>query len=121
MPTELYTNDATTTVTAGGNTTPAAGTSESWTVSSAAGFPAAVTGKTQFHIWDTNTSLAYELILVTNVSGTTLTVTRGAEGTTPVAHGSNFTVQQVVPASQLQAFPQGLGPIYALDLNRAMP
>ena len=39
-----------------------------------------------------------ELIAVTNVSGTTWTVTRGAESTTPVAHSAGFTIYQVVSA-----------------------
>ena len=33
-------------------------------------------------------------------------VTRGAEGTSPVTHATNFTVQQVVTAGGLQNFKQ---------------
>jgi hypothetical protein len=47
-------------------------------------------------------------MLVSNVSGTTATVTRGVDGTTPVAHGTNFTVYAVVPASVLSNFAQFL-------------
>ena len=36
------------------------------------------------------------MIAVTNVSGTTWTVTRGAENTTPVAHIGGFAVYQAV-------------------------
>lgn len=115
MPTEGFTNAAQTTVTSGGHTAPAAGTVETWTVNSSSSFPPAVTGRSQFHIWDTNTGLSYELMLVTNVSGTTWTVVRGAEGTTPVDHGATaFTIQQVVSAALFGSFPQGLGPGYAL-------
>lgn len=121
MPTELYANNSSTSVQSGGTTAPAAGTVETWTVASSASFPAAATGTSQFHVWDTNISLAYELMTVTNVSGTTWTVTRGAESTTPVAHNSGFVVEQVVSAGLFGSFPQGLGPLYALNLNRAMP
>jgi hypothetical protein len=43
-----------------------------------------------------------EIILVSNISGTTWTVTRGAEGTTPVAHSAGFTIYQVTSAGALQ-------------------
>ena len=100
MATEIYTNDAAGTVAPPGGTTATGGT-ETWTVTttSAGPFPAAVTGVSQFHVADP-ASLS-ELIAVTNVSGTTWTVTRGAEGTGPVAHAAGFTVQQVVTAAAL--------------------
>jgi hypothetical protein len=56
---------------------------------------------TQFHVADTATGKTSEIIAVTNVSGTTWTVTRGAENTTPVAHSAGFTVVQVVTAGAL--------------------
>jgi hypothetical protein len=62
-----------------------------------------------------------EIIAVTNVSGTTWTVTRGAESTTPVAHGANFTVQNVVTAAVYAAFLNGLGIPYAMSLGRYLP
>lgn len=107
--TELYANPSTsTTVSSGGTTAPAAGTSQSWTMAGGyAGFPSAsnsATPNTQFHIIDP--ALPTEIIAVTNVSGSTWTVTRGAEGTTPVAHASGFTVQQVVTAGGLKQFIQ---------------
>ena len=46
-----------------------------------------------------------EIIAVTNVSGTTWTVTRGAEGTTPVAHTTGFTIRQVVTSGWLSTVP----------------
>lgn len=100
MATELFANVPDTTVTSGGTDAPAGGTVESWTVASSASFPAASSGAgTQFHVGDPGAPT--EMILVSNVSGTTWTVTRGAESTTPVAHAANFTVVQVVTAGFL--------------------
>ena len=100
--TELFAaNQATTTVTSGGTDAPASGTPETWTVASSAMFGAAATGVSQFHVADTAAGATSELIAVTNVSGTTWTVTRGAESTTPVAHQAGFTVYQVVSAGFL--------------------
>jgi hypothetical protein len=99
---ELFANQAQTTVTSGGTTAPAPGAQESWTVTSSASFPAAsgtAAPPTQFHILDPQ--LASEIIAVTNITGSTWTVTRGAEGTTPVAHSAGFTVYQVATAGAL--------------------
>jgi hypothetical protein len=101
-PVEIFTNDGETTVSSGGTDAPAPLTTQSWTVASSATFPAASNSAvpaTQFHIADV--ALPSEKILVTNVSGTTWSVTRGVEGTTPVAHATNFTIRQIVPASVL--------------------
>lgn len=95
---EIYTNNASTTVPAGAGS---GSGSETWTVTSSAGFPAAATGVSQFHVGDP--AAPSELIVVTNVSGATWTVTRGAEGTTPVAHAAGFTVTQVITAGGLNA------------------
>jgi hypothetical protein len=101
---EVFADLGQTTVTAGGTTAPSPGTSESWTVASSASFPAVSTGVSQFHIRDPN--LLAELMLVTNISGTTWTVTRGTGGTTPVSHASGFTIIEVVDAGTLTAFVQ---------------
>jgi len=101
MVTELFADQPSTTVSSGGTDAPASGTSESWTVASSSSFPAAATGVSQFHIADAAVASSSEIILVTNVSGTTWTVTRGAESTTPVAHIAGFTVYQVVTAGWL--------------------
>jgi hypothetical protein len=96
---EVFANYPLTTVSSGGTTAPASGTVETWTVGSSASFPAASSAAlpaTWFHIADV--ALPTENIQVTNVSGTTWTVTRGAEGSTPVAHSAGFTVKQVVTA-----------------------
>jgi hypothetical protein len=101
MATELFANQPLTTVTSGGTTAPSSGTTETWTVASSSSFPAAATGTSQFHVCDTAAGSVSEIIAVTNVSGATWSVTRGAESTTPVAHTSGFTVQQVVTAGWL--------------------
>lgn len=99
-PLETFANTPQTTVSTGGTTAPGSGTPETWTVASSSSFPIATTGIWQFHVEDP--ALPGELIAVTNVSGTTWTVTRGAEGSTPVAHAAGFTVEQVASAGWLQ-------------------
>lgn len=100
--TELFAaNLATAVITSGGTDAPSSGYTETWTASSSAMFGAAVSGLSQFHVADTAAGYGTEIIAVTNVSGTTWTVTRGAEGTTPVAHIAGFTVNQEVTASWL--------------------
>lgn len=101
IPLTLYSNLPQTTVTSGGTTAPASGTQETWTVNSSAAFPSVEYGATQFHIADASSAWNSELITVSNVAGSTWTVTRGAEGTTPVAHLAGFTVVQVTSAGDL--------------------
>lgn len=92
-------NDSSAVAASGGTTHPASGTSETWTMANGVNVPTATTGGPQFRIQDAavvgNANLA-EIILVTNISGATWTVTRGAEpcgvnGTTPVAHAASAT------------------------------
>lgn len=108
-PLELLANYVTTSVTSGGTTAPPSGTVETWTVSSSTGFPVASSGglpPTQFRCYDViNTS---EIVIVTNVAGTTWTVTRGAEGTVPVAHLSGFDVSPIVSAGALTSSTSGV-------------
>ena len=99
MATELFANYVATTVPTGGTTAPSSGSTETWTVTSSSGFPAAVTGTSQFHVADP--AQPGEVIAVTNVSGTTWSVTRGAESTATSAHTAGFTVKQVVSAGFL--------------------
>jgi hypothetical protein len=111
---EIFANQPTTTVASGGTTAPSSGTVQTWTVASSSEFPAAsssATPPTQFHVCDTAPAAVSEIIAVTNVSGTSWTVTRGAEGTTPVAHLSGFTVQQTVTAGALGQFLQSPGAV----------
>ncbi len=42
-----------------------------------------------------------ELVTVTNISGTTLTITRGYNGTTPVAHSTGAAIRHVITAQDL--------------------
>lgn len=110
MTAELFSADrATTTVSAGGTDAPADGTAETWTVASSAMFGAASTGLSQFHVADP--AAPSEVIAVTNVSGTTWTVTRGAENTTPVAHSAGFTVYQVATAGFLGSIALPVYPV----------
>lgn len=102
MAVELFSNLPSTTVTSGGTSAPASGTPETWTVASSSAFPAANSGATpptQFHVADVAANS--EIIAVTNVSGTTWTVIRGSEGTTPVAHSAGFAIFQVASAGAL--------------------
>lgn len=99
--TEAWTSNlAVTNVASGGTDAPSGGTQETWTVMSSSGFPSAgAAPPVQFHVADPVASS--EIIAVTNVSGTTWTVTRGAESTTPVTHSAGFTVYQVTTAGGL--------------------
>ena len=97
---ELFAADrATTTVSSGGADAPSSGTQETWTVASSAMFGAASAGVSQFHVADP--AAPTEIVAVTSVSGTTWTVTRGAENTTPVTHAAGFAVYQVVTTGWL--------------------
>lgn len=114
--TELFANQPSTIVTSGGTGAPASGTQETWTVASSSPFPAASSSASppaQFHACDTAFGKTSEIVTVTNVSGTTWTVIRGAEGTTPIAHSAGFTVQQAVTAGYLG----GTGPVNTGTLN----
>lgn len=108
MAKDLFTNQASTTV-AAGQSAVAAGTTETWTVASSSAFPAASNATyptSQFYVADP--AAPTELILVTNVSGTSWSVTRGADGTTPVSHSAGFTIKNVVPSAFLQSIADRL-------------
>jgi hypothetical protein len=102
---DIFASNGPTTTVASAHGVVTAGTSETWTVASSTGFPAAVTGVSQFRIADR--AAPAEIMIVTNVSGTTWTVTRGTESTTPVAHTAGFTVYQALTAGVLS----GLTPV----------
>lgn len=85
---EQYSNNASTTLAAGITTL----SQSSITVASATGFP--TTG--QFRIL-----IGGEILLVTAVSGTTWTVTRGAEGTQPVLSSAGASVDHILTAGAL--------------------
>ncbi len=86
---EKYTNDATTTLASGINNSVT-----SLSVSSATGFPTSG----NFRI-----KIGSEIILVTAVSGTTFTVTRGQESTTGASHSGGDPVTHVLTAGALNA------------------
>lgn len=107
-----FANDASTTIAADGYNdgastagAPASGTTETWTLSSASGLPSAdssATPPTQFHWVDP--AAPTELIAVTDLSGTTASVTRGAESTTPVTHAAGATFYATVTAGDFETF-----------------
>ena len=113
----LFNNNAVTTIAAngynGGSATsdaPSSGTSETWTVTSSSSFPAAsssATPPTQFSIADP--AQPGELIWVTNVSGTTWTVTRGAEGTTTAVHAAGAQFYGLASGGDLDSMLQKIG------------
>lgn len=107
MAAEAYANNTLATVLAGGTTAPAPGTAETWTFGPGAVLPAAVTGVCQFHAEDP--ALPGEVFLVTNVSGATGTVTRGAEGSAPAAHLPGFSIRAVITSGVMQV-ATGLAP-----------
>lgn len=121
MSLETFSNDPVTTVTSGGTDAPAAGTTQTWTVASSAAFPAASSAAgppTQFHVADP--LLPGEVIAVTDASGTSWIVTRGAEGTVPVAHAAGFSVEQVVTAGAFGNFVQD-ATVLSGDLSGTLP
>lgn len=115
--TELFANNASASVTAGGNNAPSPGTSQTWTVASSAQFPAISTGVSQIRIVDP--AVPGEVMMVTNISGTTWTVTRGAEGTT-AAHTPTFTVYNIVSAAFLESLPVAVTAIPTTTLGDIM-
>lgn len=99
MVTELFANNASTTLAAGitaGATTV--------TVASSTGFPAAVAGTSQFRV-----ICGTEIMVVTAVAGATWTVTRGAESTAAATHATGDPVTAIITAGSLGVFPQTAG------------
>jgi hypothetical protein len=96
MATELFANNPATTLSGGINSAVT-----TLTVVSSTGFPAAATGVSQFRV-----IIGSELLIVTNVSGATWTVTRGAESTVAAAHLNGDAVTHVVTAASVNS----LGP-----------
>lgn len=119
--TNFANNPSTTATSSSGTTGPAALTGETWTVTSSSAFPAAsnaTTPPTQFHIADP--ALPAEIIAVTNVSGTTWTVTRGVEGTTPAAHATGATYYQVASAADLAAMTSPVWAVRSVSANTTL-
>ena len=93
MATELFANQAATTLTA--DITAGA---TSMSVASAALFPVAVAGVSVFRIKVEN-----EILLVTASPGTTWTIVRGYEGTTAAAHVTGTAFTHIITAGALSA------------------
>src|SRR5271165_616579 len=85
---EVYGNAAINTLSASISSTSAT----TLTVTNASSFPA---------VGNFRILIDQELLLVTGVSGTTFTVTRGVEGTTAATHSSGATVVQIVTAASI--------------------
>jgi pectate lyase-like protein len=117
---ESYLDNATATVTTGGTTAPAAGTVETWTVNvtgafpvaragvSGGAFPISVAGSVNFHVADpVNPSEKFQVTTAPGGTGgaQSWTVSRGADGTTPVTHSAGFTIVLEVGAAALGNIP----------------
>jgi len=99
MPLELWADNAATTLTS----SPTTGAT-SFTVTSSTGFPAAVTGVSQFRV-----IIGTEIVTVTNVSGTTWTCVATAAG-----HTSGDAVTHVITAAAMAAAQNGHAPVQYL-------
>ena len=93
MPSRYYSAIAQDTTLASGITNAA----NSMTVSSLVGFPASF----PYVVAVDYNAASEELILVTNAVGTTLTITRGFNGSTAVAHSTGAVVRHVIVAQDL--------------------
>lgn len=91
MAAEQYSNGAQSTLNAGIDDNDL-----SLVVDSATGFPAS---------GDFRILIGTEILLVTGVSGTTFTVTRGAEGSVAAAHSGGAVVTQIITKGSLEALP----------------
>jgi hypothetical protein len=107
---ERFAHVGSTTVSSGGTDAPAAGTEQTWTVSSSGAFPATLNQSRYFKVVDPAAN--GEVILVKSVSGTTWTVVRGADSTTPVIHQASFTVTNVVSRATMDSVVADSAGIY---------
>jgi hypothetical protein len=118
MPIDVIQNVTTATVTTGGTTAPAAGTSQNWTVTAGSTWLALVTGVQVLRVidlLDLGKTSGYEIMEVTVLAtgtGVTWTVTRGMESTTPYAHAANWTV---IPSPSAGSFDGRYGSIVAAN------
>ena len=118
-----FADNAAATVTTGGTTAPGSGTSENWSsVAITGAFPTASTTTqppVQFTVCDP--ALPAEKMLVTSGSGAvgaqSWTVTRGAEGTTPVGHQAGFAIVQVTGAAWLNPLAQSASAIVYVNCD----
>lgn len=104
---EVWANTPAGTVSSGGTTAPAAGTAESWTVDVTAAFAEASASADPATFWyGTDADLPGEIFLCTGCPGGTgsqsLSMIRGADGTTPAGHAGGFRLVQVVTRASLE-------------------
>lgn len=92
---EQFLSVAFATVTAGGNTAPAAGTQESWTISGSSLPTAQNTLFPNYGFYAADIVTPSEVVAIINISGATATVVRGADGTTPVPHSLPFVIRAI--------------------------
>ena len=119
---DIYANNATfLTSSSSGTTTPVSGTVETWSVIALSSLWPAVAAPFTMSVQDP--AQQTEIIRITASTGsgaTSITVTRGADGTTPVAHATGATFYCVAVSSALDAFVtpiSGVGPASLLSLN----
>jgi hypothetical protein len=111
---EKFTNPLpSTTVSSGGTTAPAQNTVESWTMAGSYGSWPTISNAASppqiMRICDPAPGYQAEIMWVTNISGATWTVTRGAEGTATIAHSANFAIQELVTGATFNNFLQAIG------------
>lgn len=107
-PADTFSNFSASTLSAAITTTPSPGTTETWNITSTSTF-AQTTGQSRFLVpANADGSGAVELVIGTTppASGTTMVVSRGAEGTTPITHASGAPITEVVTKGSLQAMEQ---------------
>jgi hypothetical protein len=97
---EIFANDGQAVVTSGGTTAPSPGTVETWTLAGST-LPV-LSGSQFFYAADDAPAGEPEKFLFTANNGTTATVTRGADGSSTVAHAAGFSVSQVIARATLQ-------------------
>lgn len=103
---EVLANDAYGTLAAGASAV-SQGTVQSWTMSNS-NLPACVSGVGQFRLVDQYAPASGEVVLVTvSTGGTALTVTRGAESTTPAVHAAGAVFALTITAGVLSNLPGG--------------
>lgn len=124
MPDIQLNGQSITTASTSGTTAPSAGTSESWSVVAlSAGIPALGSGGQTYALIDSAPgSVQNEKIRITACTGsgaTTITVTRGVDGTTPVAHATGATFNIVMLRDFINDDLFTLAPSYGRGLGLA--
>ena len=103
---DVFANNATlSTTSSSGTDAPAALTSQTWTVNALSALWPALSGSQTMSIQDPLAQSEIMRITASTGSGAvSITVTRGVDGTTPVAHGTGATFINVAVASALNGF-----------------